>query len=275
MTSGIRSNWMKAIRLCMDLQNSNKNKSASQSTDTSSLVSPRTNDDMEIDTAASASRLTHATDNTKPPEKKEFTRNIRRHYSDVNPGNIGKMFSIKGLAVDSSKAPLHSLTSQSSTSSSLSSPSSSKEPSVERESRAEQKTSPPRTELSAVPKQYPGLQHTWHGDGIPFRRFVEGSDSHVTPPPSTEVTSKSSSDKKEEEERKRRNKSPSVRIKEKSRAKSPKLHSPPPGHDQEDKFTFHPTISSDHTEEDNLSISSGDLDMTDGDHVSLAKSCFL
>ena len=260
---------MKAIRLCMDLQNSNKNKSPSQSADTNSISPPRTNDDMEIDTGAAASRLTQSTDTSKPPEKKEFARNIRRHYSDVNPGNIGKMFSIKGLTVDSSKALSHSLTGQVSTSSSSSSAMSSKEPSIERESQQEQKTSPPRSELSAIPKQgkYPGLQQSWAGDGIPFRRFVEGSDSHVTPPPSTEVTSKSPGDKKEEEERKRRNKSPSVRIKEKSRAKSPKLHSPPPGHEEE-KFSFHPMISSDPTEEDNLSVSSNDLDMADGDHVS-------
>ena len=267
MTSGIRSNWMKAIRLCMDLQNSNKNKSPAQSTDSSTVVSPTASDDIEVNTAAAA-RLTQAPENTKQPEKKDFTRNIRRHYSDVNPGNIGKMFSIKGLTLDS-KSLSHSLASGSPSSSTVSSASSSKEPSVERESRSEQKTLPPQPEVSVIPKQgkYQAPQHTWLGDSIPFRRFVEGSDSHVIPPPTTEVTTKSSSDKREEEERKRRNKSPSVRIKEKTRAKSPKLHSPPPGHEPEEKFTFRPTVSSDHTEDDTISVSSGDMDIVDGDHM--------
>ena len=264
MTSGIRSNWMKAIRLCMDLQNSNKNKPPSQSADSS--VASRTNDDMEIETA-SASRLSQNPETSKPAEKKEFGRNVRRHYSDVNPGNIGKMFSIKGLTLDS-KGLSHSLSSQASTSSGSNSTASSKEPSVERESRTEQKTSPPRTEVAAIPKQgkYSGLQHAWSGDGIPFRRFVEGSDSHVTPAPvTTETTTKSLNDRKEEEEKKKRNKSPSVRIKEKSRAKSPKLHSPPPGHEPEEKFSFRHPVSSDNVEEDNISVSSGDMDIVDGD----------
>ena len=264
MTSGIRSNWMKAIRLCMDLQNSNKNKPPSQSADSS--VTSRTNDDMEIE-AATASRLSQNPEASKPVEKKDFGRNVRRHYSDVNPGNIGKMFSIKGLTLDS-KGLSHSLSSQASTSSGSNSTASSKEPSVERESRTEQKTSPPRTEIAAIPKQGKysgGLQHAWSGDGIPFRRFVEGSDSHVTPPPVTaESTTKSIIDKKEEETKKR-NKSPSVRIKEKSRAKSPKLHSPPPGHEPEDKFSFRHPVSSDNVEEDNISVSSEDMDIVDGD----------
>lgn len=264
MTSGIRSNWMKAIRLCMDLQNSNKNKPPSQSPD-SSVSSPRTNDDMEVETASS--RIAQTSDNAKPTEKKEYDRK-GRHYSDVSPRNIEKMFSIKGLTLDS-KGLSHSFTSQVSTSSGSTSASSAKESSIDRESRAEQTASPPRTEPAAIPKQgkYSGPQHTWSGDGIPFRRFVEGSDSHVNPPPVTEVTSKTSSDKKEEEDRKRRNKSPSVRIKEKSRAKSPKLHSPPPGHEPEEKFTYHPTVSSGRTEEDNISVSSGDMDIVDGDHM--------
>ena len=264
MTSGIRSNWMKAIRLCMDLQNSNKNKPPSPSADSS--VASRTNDDMEIETAA-ASRLSQNPETSKPPEKKEYARNVRRHYSDVNPGNIGKMFSVKGLTLDS-KGLSHSLSSQASTSSGSNSAASSKEPSVERESRTEQRTSPPRTEIAAIPKQgkYSAPQHTWSSDGIPFRRFVEGSDSHVTPPPVTAEITKSSSDLKEDDEKKRRNKSPSVRIKEKSRAKSPKLHSPPPGQELDEKFTFRPTISSDHMEEDNISVSSGDMDIVDGDH---------
>ena len=245
MTSGIRSNWMKAIRLCMDLQNSNKNdgKSLAES-------SQRTTDDMDIETSSTSSAAS-VEKGRGPEKKKETVRNVRRHYSDVNPGKISKMFSIKGLMLDNSKP----------TSGSSSSAASSKEPSVERETRQEHATQPITTqEVGWKPSKY---EQVWHGDtsnGIPFRRFVEGSDSHVTAPVvSTETTAKSG-DKSDDEDRKKRAKSPSAKIKERSRAKSPKLHSPPPGHEQENAFTFR----TNEQEEDKMSVSSEEIDFADG-----------
>lgn len=251
MTSGIRSNWMKAIRLCMDLQNSSKNKESSVESSASSAVA-RTNDDMDIDTSSSSSRTS---DSTRGDERKKYVANKRRHYSDVNPGNISKMFSIKGLTLDSSKSLSQSVSSQSSGSSL----SSSKEPSQEREIKAESSL-PSHMDLATVPKHGKYDQY-WQGESgsnIPFHRFVEGSDSHVTVPNSFVDQSSKSTDKFDEEERKKRAKSPSAKIKERSRAKSPKLHSPPPG-ESETKFTY---VTS-NKEAEKMSVSSDELDYMD------------
>ncbi|KAL4239345.1 hypothetical protein ACF0H5_000162 [Mactra antiquata] len=249
MTSGIRSNWMKAIRLCMDLQNSNKNKESKPSQD-STVSLARTNDDMDIDSSSSSSSRT--SDNTRGGDKKKFNGNKRRHYSDVNPGNISKMFSIKGLTLDTSKSLSQSMSSHSSGSSL----SSSKEPSIEREVKAESAL-PSHMDLATSSKQGKYDQYNWSSEGetnIPLRRFVEGSDSHVgNVTQSNDQTNKS---KAEEEERKRRAKSPSAKIKERSRAKSPKLHSPPP--DESDaKFSYRTPAAAD---VDKISVSSEEID---------------
>lgn len=251
MTSGIRSNWMKAIRLCMDLQNSNKNKESEASVESSaSISSARTNDDMDIDSSSSSSRTS---DNARV-EKKKFLINKRRHYSDVNPGNISKMFSIKGLALDSSKLLAQSVSSHSSGSSL-----SSKEPSLDREIKPESNL-PSHMDLATGSKhsKYDQYWHKEAGSNIPFRRFVEGSDSHVTSSNSSLDQLNKQTDKQDEEERRRHAKSPSTKIKERSRAKSPKLHSPPPG-EADNKFTYIPT----NREDDKMSVSSGDLDYLD------------
>lgn len=248
MTSGIRSNWMKAIRLCMDLQNSNKNKESKSSQD-STGSSARTNDDMDIDSSSSSS--SRASDNTRGAEKKKFTGSKRRHYSDVNPGNISKMLSIKGLTLDSSKSLSQSISSHSSGSSITSS----KEPSVEREVKPESAL-PSHMDLATGSKHGKYDQY-WSGDtesNIPLRRFVEGSDSHVTNGgTSADQASKAKAD---EEERKRRAKSPSAKIKERSRAKSPKLHSPPPD-ENDGKFSYRTPATQD---VEKMSVSSEDID---------------
>lgn len=252
MTSGIRSNWMKAIRLCMDLQNSNKNKEAKPLDVSSSSSSVRTNDDMDIDTSSSSSKVS---DKSRGSDKKDFLRKNRRHYSDVNPGNISKMFSIQGLTLDKSLS--QSASSQSSASSSMLS---AKEPAVEHNIQPELSL-PSHMDLATASKgKYD--QFAWSRDNannIPFGRFVEGSDSHVTSSgASADQASKSSSDK-EEEDRKRRAKSPSAKIKERSRAKSPKLHSPPP---EDSKFTYHTPNAE---EEDKMSTSSDDISYMDAE----------
>lgn len=240
---------MKAIRLCMDLQNTNKVKDAKASELSSSSSSVRTNDDMDIDTSSASSKTS---DKNRGPDKKEFLRKNRRHYSDVNPGNISKMFSVQGLTLDKSLSQ-----STSSQSSITSSAPSSKEPASERDIHPELSL-PSQLDLATSTKgKYD--QYSWSRDNannIPFGRFVEGSDSHVTSASAlADQASKAGSDK-EEEERKRRAKSPSAKIKERSRAKSPKLHSPPPG---ESKFTFHPTTR----EDDKMSVSSEDMSYMD------------
>ena len=238
MTSGIRSNWMKAIRLCMDLQNSNKNKESKSSIDsTASSSTARTNDDMDIETSSSSSRTS---DSARGPEKKKFIAKARRHYSDVNPGNIGKMFSVAGSSSGSSLA-------------------SSKEPSLERDIKPES-TLQTHMDLATTPK-HGKYEPYWHGGdtgtNIPFRRFVEGSDSHVTSSTSS-IDQSNKSEKYDEEERKKHGKSPSAKIKERSRAKSPKLHSPPPG-EAESKFSY---MTAPPGDDDRMSVSS-DLDYMD------------
>ncbi|XP_060582101.1 golgin subfamily A member 4-like isoform X4 [Ruditapes philippinarum] len=245
MTSGIRSNWMKAIRLCMDLQKSNKNKESKSSIDsTASSSTARTNDDMDVDTSSSSSRTS---DSARGPEKKKFIAKARRHYSDVNPGNIGKMFSLTGSSSGSSLA-------------------SSKEPSLEREIKPESSLQT-HMDLATAPK-HGKYEPYWHGEAgsnIPFRRFVEGSDSHVTSSTSS-IDQSNKSDKYDEEERKKHGKSPSAKIKERSRAKSPKLHSPPPG-ETESKFTY---MTESPGDDEKMSVSSEDLDYLDAvddDHL--------
>uniref|UniRef100_A0A8W8HUH6 Uncharacterized protein n=1 Tax=Magallana gigas TaxID=29159 RepID=A0A8W8HUH6_MAGGI len=65
---------------------------------------------------------------------------------------------------------------------------------------------------------------------LPLRRFVEGSD-HITAESAASTSESrslglSSESRKEEAEKQRRAKSPSARVKDKSRVRSPRLHSP-------------------------------------------------
>jgi len=231
---------MKAIRLCMDLQNTNKNKEAKALEMSASSSSVRTGDDMEIDSSSTASS-SRGSDSGRP-EKKELIRNKRRHYSDVNPGNIGKMFSIKGLTLDNSKPVSQSVSSADA---------------VEQEIRPEMSL-PSHMDLATGPKTVKYDVTSWSGGGgnIPFRRFVEGSDSNTTSPASSiDLTAKSTADKLAEEERRQRAKSPSTKVKEKKRSKSPKLHSPPPEPETTGKFSY---ITGSSLEEDKMSVSSSE-----------------
>jgi hypothetical protein len=253
MTSGIRSNWMKAIRLCMDLQNSNKNKDLKSSGDSSaSSLSARTNDDMDIDSSSSSSRTS---DGSRGAQKKKYAGG-RRHNSDVNPGNIGKLFSIKDIKLDTSRPQTQSVSSNSTTSSIASS----KESTAEREIKPETAL-PSHMDFATAPKQ-PKYDQYWTGEtgsNIPFRRFVEGSDSHVTSSTSSVDQAIKPADKSDDEDRKKHAKSPSTKIKERTRAKSPKLHSPPPG-ESESKFSY---VTMPPHEDEKMSVSSDDIDYMD------------
>ena len=107
------------------------------------------------------------------------------------------------------------------------------------------------------------------GEALPLKRYVEGSDNLVAAPvvQGTEnrrskrnITSEST---KEEEKREmmRRAKSPSARIKEKSRAaKTPRLHSPPP--EDEGFEYFRPSGTGPSESSLVLSDNEDDMDMT-------------
>ncbi|XP_061181888.1 uncharacterized protein LOC133190336 isoform X6 [Saccostrea echinata] len=217
MTSGIRNNWMKAIRLVMDLQQSGGSKNSSGESEHSS------GEDLEINLSSSG-RLSlspdsrSSTESPSPMKKEPTIKNVRRHYSDVNPGNVGKMLSVKEALPNLN---LESITLPSSlTAGSLSS---SRESSVEKEEGRMKPiiiTESPSPESDSL---------SLSANSLPLRRFVEGSDiSAESTAPTSESRSLgiSSESKKEETEKQRRAKSPSARVKDKSRVRSPWLHSP-------------------------------------------------
>ena len=102
MTSGIRNNWMKAIRMCMDLHSSSSKLGLSTTLTGKALagLSALTTDDFDTTSGASTGAAGNKGETAfqlvgrREPGKKE-NRNVRRHHSDVNPGNVGKLFSVK------------------------------------------------------------------------------------------------------------------------------------------------------------------------------------
>lgn len=212
MTSGIRSNWMKAIRLCVDLQKT----PSTERTTTGSLSTVRSLDDFELVSfdskrlpsegpSASSTKAATSTDNRKP---------ARRHFSDVNPSTVGQILSVAEFSegLDVSPAPGLRIPPQASA-----------------------------TQETVTPEHYGSTRsHPPSTD-----RFVEGSDQtdndnrinvHTKPDP-VRMPSKS----------------PSARVKERSRTKSPKLHSPPPEpHESGDDLSLTPD------EEDELSTEEDD-----------------
>ncbi|XP_062614667.1 uncharacterized protein LOC134276428 isoform X3 [Saccostrea cucullata] len=243
MTSGIRNNWMKAIRLVMDLQQSGGSKNSSGESEHSS------GEDLEINLSSSG-RLSlspdsrSSTESPGPIKKEPTIKNVRRHYSDVNPGNVGKMLSVKdalpNLNLESITLP---------PSFTVGSLSSSRESSVEKE---EGRVKPMIVTESPSPDSD---SLSLSANSLPLRRFVEGSDiSAESAVPTSESRSLgiSSESKKEETEKQRRAKSPSVRVKDRSRVRSPRLHSP-----QDTDEELHPETTSDRV--DGLNSSSGSL----------------
>ncbi|XP_056020279.1 uncharacterized protein LOC125668582 isoform X5 [Ostrea edulis] len=214
MTSGIRNNWMKAIRLVMDLQQSGGSKNNSVDSEHSS------GEDLEINLSNSgrlslSSDSRSSTESPKPAKKEPTIKNIRRHYSDVSPGNVGKMLSVKEALPNLN---LENITLPSSmTGGSLSS---SRESSVDKE---DGRIKPIIITETPSPELDPLSQST---NNIPFR-----SSDHVSAE-SAVLTSEnmslgvSSESRKEEAEKQRRAKSPSAKVKDRSRVRSPRLHSP-------------------------------------------------
>ncbi|XP_063446261.1 major antigen-like isoform X1 [Mytilus trossulus] len=253
MTSGIRNNWMKAVRLVMDLQNSNvKSESKSSSTDSSRQGSE------ELDQAAVNGRLGTAasSDSKQDTKKKESLKNSRRHHSDINLAvNVGQLLkvnemsdSLEGLDLGNVQVPEQSTLSRD----------------------IADAGDEPKLKMSASDSAV---------DSLPLNRFVEGSEN-VTPV-SASTTSvdptrpKKSESKKEEDERKQRAKSPSARIKDKTRSKAQKVSSDDlrmaiPGSDKDDtKYSSSDGDTGDQESsqaetsyhslmDDNLTASSGD-----------------
>eukprot|EP00106_Octopus_bimaculoides_P013154 XP_014780596.1 PREDICTED: cytadherence high molecular weight protein 2-like [Octopus bimaculoides] len=176
MTSGLRKNWMQAIKKSMDMIN-----------------------------------------------KKEHTKPVRRHHSDVNPSNVGRAFIIRDMStnscsnyfspIDSSniKASRDGFSQQNSLSSSDYHNIDYSLPSTNQKSGSSSSISNLSSNSSA-----------WY---TPIGRYVEGSDNALL---SGDLHKKTL----ERQESKYTMKSPSARLKDKSRSKLPKLLSPPPETDQ-------------------------------------------
>ncbi|XP_076459730.1 uncharacterized protein LOC143292921 isoform X2 [Babylonia areolata] len=299
MTSGIRNNWMKAIRLCMDMHSSSSSKRGLATTLTGKALAnltARTTDDFDTRSGASASATSTAVVTgskgetafqlvgRREPGRRE-NRNVRRHHSDVNPGNVSKMFSIKPFTTnldqpDPPPPPSSSSSSSSATMSNASAdggqrllPTSGHHAGQE----VEKVDSSPRA--SKIPRHHSpsseSLLHSAPGSSLPLKRYVEGSDSLVVAAPVLQgvesrrskrnMTGDGGSGSIKEEEKKRemmrRAKSPSARVMEKSRAaKTPRLHSPPP---DEEGFEYHRTPGSGQTDSSQLlSDTEDDMDMT-------------
>ncbi|KAL8603572.1 hypothetical protein ACOMHN_022524 [Nucella lapillus] len=297
MTSGIRHNWMKAIRLCMDLHSSPAAKRSGLSASLTgkalaSLSVARTTDDFDTRSGAAANAtstamVTGAKGETafqlvgrREPGKRE-NRNVRRHHSDVNPGNVSKMFSVKEFTSnldqpDPSPPLLPPLplppppppSSSSSTTSSTAGEGVDKAESSPRASKIPRHHSPSSDSFLLHPSSSSSTSTSTSNTTLPLKRYVEGSDSVVTAAPVLQgaVDSRRSkrniaADGSSKEDLMRRAKSPSTRVKEKSRAaKTPRLHSPPPG---EDGFEYHRSSGSGQTDSSQLmSDADDDMDMT-------------
>ncbi|XP_025092199.1 COP1-interactive protein 1-like isoform X4 [Pomacea canaliculata] len=262
MTSGIRNNWMKAIRLCMDLHSSKPKLSLSSTLTGKALagLSARAMDDFDVGgnlrnnspalpattvvTGAKGETAFQLVGQQDSGKKEPGVRNIRRHYSDVNPSNVGQIFSIKefNTNIDTGGASASQVTTPSKIQPTISSNHTILD-------SAEKTESVPRA--SKIPRQHsPSVDSIlWNqAGGPPISRYVEGSDGVISSlfHPAESRRSKRNiitEISKEEEKREimRRAKSPSARVKEKSRgAKTPRLHSPPP---EDDGFDYHPSSS--------------------------------
>ncbi|GAB1600062.1 golgin subfamily A member 4-like isoform X1 [Argonauta hians] len=170
MTSGLRKNWMQAIKKSMELIN-----------------------------------------------KKEHTRPVRRHHSDVNPSNVGRAFIIRDINTNSPSyfSPID----RKASTDGFSQPSSQSSTDYHNIDYSlpstNQKSGSSISNLSSS-------SSAWY---TPIGRYVEGSDNALL---SGDFHKKTL----DRQEFKYTMKSPSARLKDKSRSKFPKLLSPPPETDQ-------------------------------------------
>lgn len=219
---------MKAIRLFMEIHNSASHRGVEGSISKSSSFSPhRALDDFEVKSGSvtiSTAAVKGAGGETAfqlvghvEPQRREAQKLVRRHYSDVNPGNVSQLLTVKEFSLGHDNP-----------SNQLSSPTGSSKNSY----------SPKNVGSSDFSKSSSNAEIS---SRIPtLKRFVEGSE-HFPPHSSVShsvdsdqskhsskksVTSESSKEEVKREMMKRA-KSPSVRVKEKSRAsKTSRLHSP-------------------------------------------------
>lgn len=155
--------------------------------------------------------------------KKEHTKPVRRHHSDVNPSNVGRAFIIRDMSTNSSNYfnPIDNSNSKASRDgfSQQSSLSSSDYHNIDYSlSSTNQKSGSSSSSISNLSSN----SSAWY---TPIGRYVEGSDNTFL---SGDLHKKTL----ERQESKYTTKSPSARLKDKSRSKLPKLLSPPPETDQ-------------------------------------------
>lgn len=262
MTLGIRDNWMKAIRLCMELHSTvpkwklaSSNAGATQSTKSPPRASL---DDLEFKLGVAESSTTAVTGaggetafqlvGHKDPYRRESQKPIRRHHSDVNPGNVSKILSVKEFTagLEPACAAVVSAASLRNTNSPLTSGGAQSTGDITSRVSKKPKQHSPTNEYLVRPSRNTAAESV--REGTPkMKRFVEGSDNmpvvnsgaaaqgpeQVKSIPKRSVTSEST---KEEVKREmmRRAKSPSARVKEKSRAAKPvRVNS------GDDSFSYH------------------------------------
>ncbi|KAL8592381.1 hypothetical protein ACOMHN_044317 [Nucella lapillus] len=216
MTAGIRSNWMKALRLCMDLHSPNPKLPGLATTLTAKtlpglattltaktlpglattltaktlpgLTPPRSADD--VDASAGASALTPATMVTgakgetafqlvgrRDPVSKKETRNVRRHHSEVNAGS-GR---ISLAEFGDRDVAVDAVSSPGGGSLTGEGPKPSQVPSLTDHDSDNKADSSPKT--PKTPRYSSSSADSWsHGSELPLNRYVEGSDSVATTP---------------------------------------------------------------------------------------------
>ena len=217
MTSGIRNNWMKAVRLVMDLQHSSVKSDGKSSSDSSRQSSE------EPDSTATTSKPGVTASNTnegKQDSKKKDGGKNRRHHSDINlAANVGQLLKVKDMGDSLDGLDFETV-------------------------QVPEKSIQPREVADAgdEPKLKPSISEP-AVDSLPLNRFVEGSEnltvSSALTTSADPTRPKKSESKKEEDEKKHRAKSPSARIKDKTRSKGQKTASEDvrmaiPGSDKDD-----------------------------------------
>ena len=265
---GIRNNWMKAIRLCMELHNTDAPRL--RASPAYSKSPPRASlDDLEFKSGAAASSTTAVMGaggetafhliGRRDSHKRDSQKPARRHHSDVNPGNVSSALSVREFPVDLDSVDgcngadsIRSRNSVASASKGLSSATDRNDLSLTpRASKIARHRSPSSENILWIDGQHFGVGSGDGGGSGSGResasKLVEGSDSLsglgtaslslATSKSSTASSSSSANAKrsvtsesnKEEVKREmmRRAKSPSARVRDKTRgSKTQRLHSP-------------------------------------------------
>lgn len=190
MTSGLRKNWMQAIKICVEMLN-----------------------------------------------WKEPPKGLRRHHSDVNPGNVGKALMIHQVSKSSSSGYFKSI--DSALVNSKENKESLSQKNLPSSEYAVDYMLPSKSQKSGSSST--GTSNLGSGSNwlAPIGRYVEGSDNALL----SGDLHKKKLERSENRYLPHRTKSPSARVKDKTRSKLPKLLSPPPETEQQgykiDSYSAH------------------------------------